>query len=401
MKRILLISLFSVYFSGWIWAQEYKVRPGITITKDNHGKYLPELKRLLPDAVFPHHINGLKKGWITMPIVKPEYPILNLAYIEASKNNKGNFKVGPGNKLIGKERWKAGAPFPDPITAKELAWSSWRRIDSTDDCSFPCKFFLYDKNIKLERTIKAHIGKKMWVGRLLFPPVPEFPGNNGFIYYKEHIVILEPFDIRGFCMLRIGYDALDKSDDTYSYIPALRRIRRLTGSDVTDPMLGTDCCYDDFEVWKQKINHKMTFKMEDTEVIVDHRVLNERPEQVFVRNCFQTEWEIRPVWLLEINTNDPDYAYSKRLLYISRDSGSFNLPYGEYYDQKGRLFRTSHVHHAFSKHEGDWYSNVAYGYIWRNHVNEHSSILNQYPIWHDPECTIDRYTIRGLLKIAR
>ena len=61
-------------------------------------------------------------------------------------------------------------------------------------------------------------------------------------------MISEPQDVRGFILLRHKYWDPTKPDDVFSYIPALKRIRRLTGGDVTDPLLGSDAVPDDFEV---------------------------------------------------------------------------------------------------------------------------------------------------------
>ncbi|MDY6863824.1 MAG: outer membrane lipoprotein-sorting protein, partial [Thermodesulfobacteriota bacterium] len=375
------------------------------ITKKNYVNYLPELKKLLPKATSHRHITGLKNGWITMPIVKKEYPLLNSLYTKATRRNEGKFKVGESNKLIGKEPWRAGAPFPNPKTGAELAWSAYRRFQYLDDLTFYADFLLYDKKANIERSLKWVLRKKMWVGRLEFPPVPEFSGNNGVLNSKESIVITKPYDIRGFCMLRIRYEDLEKPDAVYSYIPAIRRVRRLTGSDVTDPMLGSDCVYDDFETWRQKIDTKMTFKLGETKLLVDTRVLGEKPSPLFNKNCWQTEWEIRPFWILEVYPNDPDYTYSRRMIYVSKDRAGyegFDLPYGENYDQKGRLFRIAHCGRMkFLSYKNNWCMDCCYGYIYGNYLNKHNTVMNHTPIWQDPDCTVKSFTMKALIGAAR
>ncbi|MDY6863825.1 MAG: outer membrane lipoprotein-sorting protein [Thermodesulfobacteriota bacterium] len=403
MRTIFLAMLFVLCINGLIQAQEYKIKPGVVITKENYENYLPELKLSLPHAVFHRYVNGLKNGWITMPIVKKEYPPLNFFYLEASKQNKGKFKVAENNKLKGNESWRTGAPFPNPETGDELAWNIYRRSGYLDDLTFYADFLLYDKKANIERSLKWVLRKKMWVGRLEFPPVPEFPGNNGVLNSKECIVILEPFDVKGFCMLRIRYEDIEKPDEVYSYIPAIRRIRRLTGSDVTDPMLGSDCVYDDFETWRQKIDTKMTFNMKKTDKLVGIRVLGDKPEHwKFVRNCYQTEWEVRPFCVLEVNINDPEYAYSKRVIYANKDAG-YTLPYADNYDQRGRLLRVCQ-NNGQSKlvfYKGGWYSDCYWGYTYSNSLTGHSTVMVHYPIWRDPGCTEKIFTFKELLKQAR
>ncbi|MDY6862380.1 MAG: hypothetical protein SV062_05240, partial [Thermodesulfobacteriota bacterium] len=96
---IISIILFSTY--SVVNAEEYQIKPGVVITKGNLDKYLPELKNLLPEGAVPWISNALRNGWITMPIVnKVQYPLCK-GFLEASLNNKGKFKVGKDNKLIG------------------------------------------------------------------------------------------------------------------------------------------------------------------------------------------------------------------------------------------------------------------------------------------------------------
>ncbi|MDY6862976.1 MAG: outer membrane lipoprotein-sorting protein, partial [Thermodesulfobacteriota bacterium] len=276
------------------------------------------------------------------------------------------------------------------------------RSQYMDNMTFYDFFMLYDKNGKLERTFNSVLRKKRWMGRLMFPPIPEFPGNYGVIDNKESIVILEPYDIKGFAMLRIIYSDVKNPDAVFSYIPAIRRIRRLTGSDVTDPMLGSDAIYDDFEVWRQKLNPKMTFKMRETESLVEIRMLGKNPGRFFKKTFQESEWEIRPFWILEIKTNEPDYVYSRRITWVERDSGGFGLPYSENYDQKGRLYRGSHcAHMKFELYKGNWYQDVAYGYIYADRIMMHTTVCYQNPIWQDPGCTAESFTLKGLLKQAK
>ncbi|MDY6863023.1 MAG: DUF1329 domain-containing protein [Thermodesulfobacteriota bacterium] len=401
MRKIILIIFILGCIFNLVWAQEYKVKPGVVITKKNYTQYLSELKKLLPQAIFPTQINGIKNGWITMPIVKKEYPPFNIEYIEASKKNLGKFNVDSGNKVIGRQSWIAGAPFPNPKTGAELAWSTYRRAQYADDISMFADFLLFDKNSRMERKFKWYCPKKNWVGRFAYPPIPEIPGNNGEINWKCAIVILEPFDVRGFSMIRTRYEDIDKNDGVYSYIPAIRRIRRLTGADVTDPMLGSDCIYDDFEIWFQRITSKQTFNMREKEILFTRRYFEEKPMDAIKRNCFQLEWEVIPVWILEIDTNDPDYAYSKRIIYICKEGGSFTLPYSENYDQKGRMYRTNFHVHRIVPHKGRFYHDVGYNYLYRNCINGHTTAMDQYPIWRDTNNTLKVYTFKTLLKLAR
>jgi len=233
-------------------------------------------------------INGIKSGWITIPVVQYEknYPSPK-GFAEATKKYLGTCRIGKNNKLIG---YVAGIPFPNPKTGQELAWNCFSEIRR--QCSEDIEIFfhnlLFDKGAKKERAVDWILWKKKWKGRTDIPPIPEIPGEKD-ILSKESIIVTDPFDAKGFAMVRIRYPEIEKMDEVFSYIPAIRRIRRLTGSDLTDPLLGTDEVTDDFEVWRQKINQKMSFKFPGKKKFIVPKVYLERPSEPFLkRNLFSS-----------------------------------------------------------------------------------------------------------------
>ncbi|MDY6862296.1 MAG: DUF1329 domain-containing protein [Thermodesulfobacteriota bacterium] len=389
--------LFFVYSSSL--AEEYKIESGITITEHNYEQYIPELKRLLIPSAFPTVINGLKEGWINVPVIEKGYYPAPRGFAEFTRKNAGKFKVGKDNMLVG-EKWQAGLPFPEPKTGAEFGWNAYRRY-CNEECVFPkVIFWLFNKNGQLERKFGFNLYRKFWFGRTDIPPVPEIPGNNGKLNCKEAIVVLHPFDVKGFSMVRIRYEELYKEDDVYSYIPAIRRLRRLTGADVTDPMLGSDACYDDFEVFRQKINTRMSFKFLEVKDFLVPKHYNKRPKEPFIkRNCFQVEWEIRPSWVLEMYENDPNYAYSKRVLYIEKEAGISNCHAGENYDQKGRLFKVNTpivwARDDVTRLYG-WF-----GGLYKDHISGHTTVMDLVPYWKNPMIPLDKFSMKVLLREAR
>lgn len=402
-----LVSMFfltivgSLFLNNVSFAKE--IKPGIIITKDNYGEYLTELRRLLPPAKHYWYIElGLKKGLITMPIVETKYFSPSLAIKEATKKGDGACKVSDKNQLIG---WIAGYPFPNPKTAVELAWSAYpeiSRASSADELSISNFWEFYGKD-KYEKKVSMLLQKKKYLGRVR-PPVPHLPeGKKRGVLSKESIVVREPFDAKGFIQMRIRYWDIDKEDKVYSYLPVLRRLRRLTGRDVADPILGSDYIFDDCEVWRQKLNSKMTFRiLEIRNFLVPRTYTEHPPEESFLRGpCHQVDWEIRSLYVLEIITNDPDYVYSKRVVYIDKEEGNFNLYWGENYDHGGRLWRAN-GHTAPCDIEWKDYGRCrgAYGWMCLNNLSRHFTIMNFYPSFDtlDPN---KAYTIKGLLRTAR
>lgn len=392
MKKKLLIIMAVIFCFIPITLIGREIKPGITITQDNYREYLPELKRLLDPGTYRDAVDALERGTVTLPIVETrEYPQYK-PYHKYSMKYEGTCRIGPNNELIG---WKAGLPFLEPRSGAELCWNLDRKGASVDQGSFYGDFFLFDKSGEMERKCRWHYWNFYYNGRVAVDPIHEVPGNKGVIRMKEAFLILNPFDLRGFSFIRTRYEDIFKPDDVFSYIPAIRRLRRLTGSDVCDPMMGTDAIYDDFEMFRQKITSKMTFRMSEREILIDCQTNKRLPLN---GNFFQTEWEIRPVYVLEIYPNDPDYIYSKRVIFMDkqRKTGVGNVL--NTYDLKGRLNRGQILPLTILPpyyHGWSWYSR------YDNHLTGHSTVLKLD--FKNPDLSIrsEQFSFRWLIKQAR
>ncbi|NLA22755.1 MAG: outer membrane lipoprotein-sorting protein, partial [Candidatus Marinimicrobia bacterium] len=54
-----------------------------------------------------------------------------------------------------------------------------------------------------------------------------------------------PADIRGTGLLMISYSDVNKDDDRWLYLPALKKVRRIAGESKNEYFMGTDFTYDD------------------------------------------------------------------------------------------------------------------------------------------------------------
>ena len=400
MKKVFLITIF-ILLPAFLFAGV--IKPGVVITKENYKKYLSELKRLFPVSTKIWYIEiGLKNGIVTIPIVKTKYFTPSKGYMKATKKYKGKCKIGPKKELIG---WIAGTPFPEPKNALELAWDAYPEIShgtSSDDTGLNPSWFGLYSNVRFEKYFIWNHFKKKYMGRTDNPPIPQMEeALTKGITSKESFVIVEPFDVKGFSQLRIRYWDIGKPDDAYAYIPALRRLRRLTGLDVCDPLLGSDAMNDDFEIWRQKLNPKMDFKILDTREFLVPKTYTKKIEGQLLRKqgpCFQVEWELRPLFVLEIKINDPDYIYSKRVLFIDKKEGNYTIYQGEFYDQRGRLWRACvYPSIADEFHRGTTGHRNIYGAVYMNCITRHFTPMDIWPefIVYNPEKV---FTIKGLLK---
>jgi len=418
---VLLIVIF-IFLPVFIQAQglpayqkyQGSLKPGIEITRENFDTYLPELTKLLSPAKLKWVALGITRGIVTMPVVETTYPSLSKGQLAATWKYKGRARVGGNNQLLS---YVSGVPFPEPKTAVEIAWNcypSLTRASGHDDAVLSNWFGQFQGTKYEKHFLLTMIGRKCQ-GRTDISPLGNLPSFTEMgISHKESNVVTAPHEVRGFIQLRTRYWDVDRQDECYAYIPAIRRIRRLTGSDNTDPMLGSDCVFDDFEVWRQKLDSKMKFRaLEYRDFLVPRNYIGIKNKPSYDYRTgpfFQVEWEIRPQWVLEIMLNDPNYVYSKRILYVDGvpvdQGGTYLLYWGEQYDQRDRLWRANGQ--GAPSDNGKGFKNL-YNWIYMNVMTDHYTGMDGAPAY-DPEEVFKKtfpldekkaFTIKGLLRRAR
>jgi hypothetical protein len=394
--KILFIFLTALVLTNAIPEAE-EIRPGVVINKENYDKYRDSLKNLMPPGVFEDIFDkGIKEGLLVMPVVKKRQYSPPKGFVKWTKKNEGICKIGAGNKLL---NWKAGSPFPNPKNATELAWDVRLWCEPEND---QFRFLQHDQYLfqgfKKERRVGFYGQTRSYMGRTMIPPIPEEPKNSEGIWRRAGTVFIYPFDVKPFAILQTQYWDLYKDNDTLAYIPALRRVRRFTGADTQDPLVGTDIIVDDYACWFQKISPQMTFKnlgVKNFLVPVRWETQKIRKVNPFVAPEEGMKWEIRPLYVLEVNINDPTYVYSKRVLYVDKEDGYFTIHYGLFYDQRGRLFRS--WSNSFFRDPVTHYIMFATSIV-HDHLSGHSTVPTITAIPNDPDMTAGKFTIRWLIK---
>ncbi len=148
-------------------------------------------------------------------------------------------------------------------------------------------------------------------------------------YGKDTKTIMQfekPADVSGTTFLSFEYDEADKEDDRWIFLPAMRKVRRISGSSKNDYFMGSDFTYDDIG---DRDLDDFTYKL-----------LGEEP-------CFGGQ-----CWKIESTAKDPvDAGYSKIVSLIRKDA--LSVVYADYYDRDKRLLKTLEVKELVSR-QGFW-----------------------------------------------
>ena len=182
-------------------------------------------------------------------------------YLAASAKYKGQPKIGPDESL---ENYNAGFAFDpasidckgDPQAGVKHIWNFAYQWDG--DGSDTHYFYSYwDRGEELPLYYEG-TSKTIMLSHRVEPELVE--KNNGDLFRGEKrvnafgIEVDAPFDARGILVMSYRYKdsekptAQTKNDDTWVYVPTLRRVRRISTAQRTDAVSGTDFTFDDLRL---------------------------------------------------------------------------------------------------------------------------------------------------------
>ena len=315
-----------------------QVQPGDVVTKATVDR--------VADLVSPGVRWCIEHG-MEMRIV-PARPVeLDHAYREATEKHAGQTRLSPdGRALVG---YVAGLPFPvidpnDPQVARKIMWNYEHRPFYTDDLDardFDADTGSIDKGpMEVERHyLIDHLRVLYFTGRLYVDPAPVLPGEAGVRLKFSLHPLLEPFDLKGAGFSSVRYLDPDRQDDTWLYLPELRRVRRLSSAARSDALLGQDTDVDSYGGYAGQIPwFEWKFLGQKTVLASFHA------QHFPVQYCpggadfvFCDDWELRDVYVVEGTPLDPQYAFGKRVLFI--DKQTFFIVYSDMYDRRGELWK--------------------------------------------------------------
>ncbi|MEE8556652.1 MAG: DUF1329 domain-containing protein, partial [Myxococcota bacterium] len=291
-------------------------------------------------------------------------------YSEATEKFHTQAQIGRDGGLIG---YVAGLPFPgeidcagDPQAGLKLVWNFMKQWDG--DGSTSSYFYSYwDRGEQLplyyEGTAKSII--------LSNRPEPHYLTQDGDIFKNEKrltafgIEVDAPFDARGIMLMTYRYKVSDgpldkgKNDDTWVYVPDLRRVRRISSAQRTDAVAGTDFTFDDLRSFSGIPPQYEWSCIGEQDVVapVNTKVWAYPYEEEhnfgpYGLSYADDQWELRDAWIIRFKPKNEDHPYSSKSIWIDKET---YIPlYSFAYDRKGELWKIIWHNHRYSE---DWREN--------------------------------------------
>jgi len=322
------------------------VLAGEVIDKTNWEK----IEGMVPQPI----LNYVKKGDLAMRVDDLAYDpaeFMTSYDKEHFESNKGKYALNEDDLIIEAQSGKApdfieGVPFPeidvdDPKAAAKLVHNHYYHGFTQGNVVFPYQVEWVGRG-GFERAVE---------GQMTQFPMDGYPPRKGCVN-KENIErysilqILAPFDIAGTNILLWRYrDA--RFDSTFGYIPAIRRVRRMSPANRSDAYIGTDMCVDDAWCFDGKTTAFTWKLLRKQEGLLPYGFKEVQPFRKTSNACVTTErtpclelnyerkdaqtapwfpagnklvWTKRPVYVVELKARDPYYNYGKQRLWI--DAGN-------------------------------------------------------------------------------
>ncbi|MCX5898522.1 MAG: outer membrane lipoprotein-sorting protein [Proteobacteria bacterium] len=231
----------------------------------------------------------------------------------------------------------AGRPFPQPKTGLEIAWNFDFNTHG-DGCFYNRTGYNIVPADKNERVGDQDAWELFWIHRVDVDPRPAFGQNPKGISRSTFYHMYSPPDYKNTRMFNLRYIDFDKSDNAYLWFSAFRRIQRISNTERTDSIDGTDLIYDDEYFWDGQILRN-TYSWKGYKELLCARHLDiaqteRQPGQTLLNNLSR---ERAKTLVVEVVSKDPNYIYSKRIWYV--DPETYLVSWTELYDKQMRLWK--------------------------------------------------------------
>ena len=350
MRELTRVTLALVFIATVTSARAVDFKTGDMIDQQNWQ----QATDLLPPEILKHYEKGeYANKFVDWPADKigmaPEFKA-------GTEANAGKFTLSPEGTIIDKATGQqppfiVGYPFPtidaqDPMAGYKILWNYFYRTWYYSGNLYAESQINWMSSTSLERRADAKGSFNYYDG----VPAEDRPESNpqNFLY-RSLFQVAAPADLNGTAALGWRYRDGTRRDSSWSYVPALRRVRAVSPANRSDGFLGSDESQDDgpfFDGKVQDFKWKLVGQVDQLR-IADERNLKGEATAKWTGNGWNTEWpdipflgymdnnwkgiawaptggavlSKRKFWIVEGVPNDRYYLYGKLQLYI--DSVTF------------------------------------------------------------------------------
>jgi hypothetical protein len=288
------------------------------------------------------------------------------AYQAATQQFAGQARIGPESSL---ENYTAGQPFlmdeidcqGDPQAGAKIIWNFDRRW-AGDGSKSSYYYSYWDRGEELPLYYEG-TSKTIQLSQRVEPQYLE--ANDGDIFRGEKrksafgVEVTAPFDARGIMLMTYRYKdsekplAQAKNDDTWVYVPTLRRVRRISSAQRTDAVSGTDFTFDDLASFSGVVPQytwecegEMDILAPMNSIVKAYPYSPDHNFGPYGLSYADDRWEMRKAVKIRLTPNNPDHPYHHKDIYL--DKQTLEPLYSFAYDMKEELWKIIWHNHRWS-----------------------------------------------------
>jgi outer membrane lipoprotein-sorting protein len=178
---------------------------------------------------------------------------------------------------------------------------------------------------------------------------------------KTIMFFLTPADVRNTSFMNWSYTD-GRDDDQWIYLPALKRVRRISGDSKSDYFMGSDFTYDDLGDRHPQDDEHTILRKEEIEGVESY--------------------------VIESIPKDKDYMYSRTVTWIAKDK--WIALKREFYDDRGEYLKTLHVK-KYDEIQGYW--TVLHSEM-ENEQRQHRTVMQFKNVEYDTGVSDNMFTER-------
>ena len=413
------------------------VNVGDAIDSSNWQK----VQGLLPDALLEY----VKKGWMTLKIGKLNYEpgdILSNEFKESLTKNAGKYVLNAKGQIVNAKTGELdpydiiGIPFPvidaknDSQAAQKMQWNHMYTMHGRGPMSMSAYEWFVGKTV--ERYINGPNQTMPYVATSKAIAQQAQAKSLGKKIEASFIMkVTDPYELNGLATMSYWMTG-GEADKVFAYVPALRRVRTLTGSARSDAMFGTDYALDDisggFAGKASDFNCKilrtqdglMRFNGPDMIPLVknaDGTYQLKKPYPQYTWGWKTPGWKGKPfvttnqIWVkrkmhvFECTAKDPYYNYGKFELWY--DPLSHCYAHKIIWDRAGKQWKVMNSGSASYKSDDGLIgkTDAAFGDWIYDEQRDHATAIDEFnsynkKIWN-AKLSVDDFTLTGLTKFAK
>ena len=255
MCLVSVFSLQSAYADNPNWKadqdarfKKLDIKPGDILTK----KDIDKIRKAVPETIAKWYERGDLMDFEVKPY---QYDTSHdVPWQKASEANRGKYTIDETGGIIDVATGKypvfvTGQPFPedsikvgDPGSGSKVMYNRLLCKARTETFKYEHIVLWIDFEAGLERTVQCYWATYFYWGRKA--PV----ANPEKLQMRDMTIATAPFDMAGTAQLSLRTLGA-KDDQVYAYVPAIRRVKRLSGANRSDPYMGSEAVFDDAFIW--------------------------------------------------------------------------------------------------------------------------------------------------------